>query len=277
MYHGICAGEVEPALFAWQLGVLRNEFELVSLPELLARRSAGSLTGDEAVITFDDGVRNHATVAYPILREHRAPATFFVCPGLMDSGEWIWTQELRCRLHLLPAAALAALCARIGGASPDIEDLVRRAKGLKLGERLEAEAWVRSRTQEFSPTESESARFAPMSWEQVLGFDQNLITIGSHTLRHANLSSLSSEDQRTELSGSRRLLEQRLGRSVDLFCYPNGDTGTGARVWVREHYAAAVTGCAGAVTEADDAWLLPRIPAGETRGLFVRRLYRHHS
>src|SRR3954468_20637445 len=67
MYHGIGEGGVNARLFAWQLDFLRNEFELLSLRELLNRRARGALTGHEVAITFDDGVCNHATTVYPLL------------------------------------------------------------------------------------------------------------------------------------------------------------------------------------------------------------------
>ena len=275
MYHGIGEGGVSAPLFAWQLDFLRREFELMSLRELLARRAQGTLSGREVAITFDDGVRNHVSTVYPLLQAHQAPATFFVCPGLMDSGAWIWNTELRCRLRLLPADARSALAALIGGADVGIEALVARAKGLDLDRRHQAEAWVRERTPGFTATAQQLDHYAPMSWEQLLGLDPALVTIGSHTLNHPILPTLSAEALQEEIDASRRVLEQRLGREVELFCYPNGDNDARVHAVVRERYAAAVTTVPGAVGEHDDLCLLPRIPAGETRGLFVRRLHRH--
>ena len=275
MYHGIGEGGVSARLFAWQLDFLRNEFELMSLRELLNRRAQGALTGHEVALTFDDGVRNHATTVYPLLCAHKAPATFFVCPGLMDSGQWIWNTELRCRLRLLSTEERAPLAALIGSADSGIETLVAQAKSLDLARRREAEAWVRERTTRFAATPQQTDQYAPMSWEQLLGLDPELVTIGSHTLNHPILPTLSADGMREEIDASRRVLEQRLGRQVELFCYPNGDNDARVHALVRSHYDAAVTTVPGAVGGHDDACLLPRIPAGETRGLFVRRLHRH--
>jgi len=275
MYHGIGEGEVGAELFGWQLRLLREEFDLVSLPELLARRSSGRLSGEEVVITFDDGVRNHVTAAYPVLREHKAPATFFVCPGLIESGRWIWNTDMRCRLRLLSEAEREEVAREIGSPAGDTESLIAHAKRLDLQSRQRAEQRVCERTRQFSPSAQQVDRFAPASWEQLASLDPALITIGSHTLNHPILPTLTADDLQREIGDSRHVIAQRLQRSVDLFCYPNGDNDVRAQAAVREHYLAAVTTVPGAVGAGDDPCLLPRIPAGETRGLFVRRLHRH--
>ena len=276
-YHGVSADEVAAEIFSWQLAFLKQNFELISIRELLIRRAGGTIHGDEVAITFDDGIRNHFTVAYPILLAHGAAATFFVCPALIDSGNWIWNHELRCRLNLLKPAERVALMAKIGATSSEVESLVVRAKCLNMEERQHAETWVRVHTRGFAPSTQQLDRYSPMTWKQIAALDPDLITIGSHTLHHPILSRLSTDDLRVEIGESRRMLEQRIGREVDLFCYPNGDFDERAQRIVREHYAAAVTSQTRVVYPDDDDCLLPRIPSGETRGLFVRRLHRHKA
>jgi peptidoglycan/xylan/chitin deacetylase (PgdA/CDA1 family) len=46
--------------------------------------------------------------------------------------------------------------------------------------------------------------------------------IGSHTVNHAILPELSENDARSELSESRRTLEDLLGKRVAAFCFPKG-------------------------------------------------------
>jgi peptidoglycan/xylan/chitin deacetylase (PgdA/CDA1 family) len=275
MYHGVAPDELEQELFEWQLQLLGNEFELVSLAALVERRRAGRLTGEEVAITFDDGVRNHVSVVYPLLQRHRVPATFFVCAGLVDTGRWIWNMELRCRLRLLTDDELRRLAAEVGVSGSEAEALVTHAKRLAVGDRLQFEQRVRERTRQFEPTPGQVDRYAPASWDQLRTLDPELVTIGSHTLNHPILPTLPTEEIDVEIGESRKVLEQRLQREVALFCYPNGDNDLRAQAAVRRHYAAAVTTVPGAVRVSDDICLLPRIPAGRTRGLFMRRLYRH--
>lgn len=47
--------------------------------------------------------------------------------------------------------------------------------------------------------------------------------IGSHTMTHARLSQLPPADLQREVSDSKKLLEDVVGREVSSFCYPYGD------------------------------------------------------
>lgn len=277
MYHGVGEAGPSPQAFAWQLALLRREFEVLSLPDLLSRRAAGRLNGPEVALTFDDGVRNHVSAAYPLLREFRVPATFFVCPGLIESGQWIWNMEMRCRLRLLSERERHALAEQLRSPGRGVEDIVRHAKQLDLPRRQQIQAKVNAATRQFSPSEQQVDRYAPATWEQLQQLDPAIITIGSHTLDHPILPTLPAAQLEVEIGGSRQALETRLQRPVDLFCYPNGDSDPRAQASVRRHYSAAVTTVPGVVTPADDNWLLPRIPAGHTQALFMRRLYRHSA
>lgn len=46
--------------------------------------------------------------------------------------------------------------------------------------------------------------------------------IGSHSMTHRELPSLGRAELRREIRGSKRRLEEELGRPVDTFCYPRG-------------------------------------------------------
>lgn len=63
--------------------------------------------------------------------------------------------------------------------------------------------------------------------ERVMSVDQlrslpDLITVGSHTLTHADLATLGSEEAEIEIGNSRKNLETLLGRPVTLFSFPFG-------------------------------------------------------
>jgi peptidoglycan/xylan/chitin deacetylase (PgdA/CDA1 family) len=274
MYHAIGAEDTPVEIFVHQLQVLRREFELVSLAELLDRRAQRKATGDEVAITFDDGVRNHVTAAYPLLLEHRAPATFFVCPGLMDSGRWIWNTELRVRLRLLSDFERGKLARALALADSGVEAIIQYSKRLKLCDRQQLEAEVQARTREFTPSEAQVERYAAMSWTQASALDPRIVTLGSHGVTHSILTSLSQEQKRVEIASSRQLLERRLGRSADVFCYPNGDYDPGTVALVRDNYRAAVATQSGLVAPDDGSYLLPRIAAAGRMDLFMRRLHR---
>lgn len=246
MLHGVVADEA-PALDR-QLAWLRRHFEPVALSELLARLDEPErITGREVALTFDDGLRNNATVVAPLLRKHGVPATFFVCPALIEQQAWLWNHEARERLRSLgevhPSATVEAM------------------KTLSLPERQEADASLRARTPDFAPTTRQREAFDMMSWDELLALDPQHVTIGSHTLDHPILPTLDEAAIDEQLAGSRALLEDKLQQPVPLFCYPNGSEDDRVRSAARKHYDAAVTTVPGLVRPAADRHGLPRIGA----------------
>ena len=214
------------------------------------------------------------TTAYPALQAAGVPATFFVCPGLVESGRWIWNMEARARLQLLSAADRRQLALQARWPVADIESIVAWAKTLNLANRHEVEESIRQRTRQFMPSEHQLDLFSPMTWEQIQTLNPGLITIGSHTVNHPILTTLSVSEQVDEIVASRQLLEQRLGREVNLFCYPNGGNDTSVVELVRNHYRWAVTTEEDVVRAGADACRLPRVPAADRRALFLKRLHK---
>lgn len=61
-----------------------------------------------------------------------------------------------------------------------------------------------------------------MSLDQLQSLPEELVTIGSHTLTHPMLSTLSEDEARQEIGGSRTKLESTLNRKIRLFSFPFG-------------------------------------------------------
>lgn len=277
MYHTIGPSGIPANVFKGQLDIIQREFEPIALPTLLARYRDGRCTGREVAMTFDDGVRNHLTTAYPLLREAGVPATFFLCSGLVDSGQWIWNMEARVRLSSLGFSDRQALAAREAWPSHDVETLIEWAKGLALPRRQAFEDAVRRQTPAFQPTPAEHDVNSPMTWDEARSLDPDLITIGSHTVSHPILTTLPPQAQAAELTASRARLEEKLGREVDIFCYPNGDSDPGLVEAVRKTYRWAVTTEEAFWGPGRDLCRLPRVPAATHRALFVRRMHKPTS
>lgn len=257
MFHGTPkrdAGKLER-----MLRYLKRSFDIVPLGALVADAgSRGVRFRRQMALTFDDGLRNNFEVAYPVLERLALPATFFLCPGLIESGRWLWNHEARERLKSLPAAAVAELAGAFG-AQPDVEGMVAWMKRQRLPARRRAEEALRCATRSFSPTAVQRQAFDPAGWDEVRRLDPALATVGAHTLTHPILATLLAEEAEAEIAQSRRVLEEKLQRTVDLFAYPNGDVNAAVHEAVRRHYRAAVAVEPGFVEPGCDLHLLPRI------------------
>lgn len=275
MYHGI-APEGAQTLEA-QLRYLGRHFKVVSLEAMVDRLTNGSSSpAHEVVLTFDDGLRNNLTVVHPILRALRLPATFFVCPALVESGAWLWNHEMRCRLLMLALPELAELRMKVLSPGTTVEGMVEWMKTLPILQRRQVEATIRQATLDFRPTDSQRAAFDVMNWDDLLSLDRDFITVGSHTMSHPILTTLSAQEIELEVLESRRRLEERLQRTVDFFCYPNGSYDKRAYQVVRKTYRSAVTTESGVLDgrEELDLHRLPRIPSAESAALTAWRLHR---
>ena len=276
MLHGVDEVVLPVADFEAGMAWLAKRFRVVPLHDMATSIAEGRDPGPdgELALTFDDGLRNQYEMAYPVLRRLGLPATYFVCPELVESRRWIWNQEARSRLHSLAPGALAEFARACGIGTLPIEAMVQRMKALPLKQRMHEEEQLRAASPNFVPSALERQRFEPLTWDEIDRLDPALITIGSHTLSHPILPSLDDTTLVHELTRSREVLEARLKRTVDLFCYPNGDSDSRVRSAVRDVYRAAVTTEYGFVGPSPELRSLPRIPFTASLPLLAWRMHR---
>lgn len=89
-FHNVNDGPVTPIsiqieAFKRAIDWLAEQFTVVRLDELLCRLEQGRPIGGCCVVTFDDGYKDNAEVAAPILLERGVPATFFIASGLVGT------------------------------------------------------------------------------------------------------------------------------------------------------------------------------------------------
>jgi peptidoglycan/xylan/chitin deacetylase (PgdA/CDA1 family) len=97
-YHFVFDDELHE--FQRQLQWLRSEFEPVSLSEAVTRLQRGDVSGNELVVTFDDGFRNQAANAAPLLEEAGVSACFFLVTELVGAPSDRTAEICRRALHL---------------------------------------------------------------------------------------------------------------------------------------------------------------------------------
>jgi peptidoglycan/xylan/chitin deacetylase (PgdA/CDA1 family) len=273
MHHGVTRETARA--FAAQVDYLAARFAIVPLREILQR--LGTREGprpNDLALTFDDGLRNNATIAYPILRRRGVTATFFVCPGLIDAHRWLWNHDARERLASLAPGARAELARAVGAPAAETEPVIEWMKTLDVATRADVETTVRAATPRFAPTRAQRERFDLARWADRRALDPRVVEIGSHTMSHVILAGLGADDAVREVAESRRVLERRLARPVELFAYPNGVYDDQAVAIVRRSYRGAVSTIPAVVGRDDDPHRAPRIPAPDGLPLLAWRLHR---
>lgn len=276
MFHGIGDGVHSTELLEKKIVYLKKHFRIVSIEHMLEKMKAGSALDNEIVLTFDDGLKNNALHAYPILEKYDAAATFYVCSGLIDSGSWLWNHEARERLRSLSSSQRNKLASE-WGCNNDLEDIINWLKSLDIKARTEIEATIRQNTPLFSPTAEQKNAYDMMSWDDLRNLNEKLITIGSHTSNHAIINDLDEDTLKFEILNSQAQLEQKLNRPIKHFCYPNGYFDNIYVDVVKSAYQSAVTTDEGVVSSTDDQYLLRRIPSESSLACFAWRLVRPMS
>jgi peptidoglycan/xylan/chitin deacetylase (PgdA/CDA1 family) len=103
-----------------------------------------------------------------------------------------------------------------------------------------------------------------LTWEQLKKMVNNGIMVGSHTRRHSYLPDLSPAEQRDEIFGSKRIIEQNLSVPTDYFSYPIGGFNQEIKQLVKEAgYQGAVTTNRGNDRLNKDVFELKRIRFGD--------------
>ncbi len=263
MYHSVGpragdpGGELVPpheaGLFERQLRHVVRHYAVVPADRLL--EAVGSRRRGQrfpVAITFDDDLACHATIAAPVLRELRAPATFFLSGASLDEPfsfhferlQRAWDRgvtNLETVVMGAPTSGSASLHA-LGQAMVEMspEDRDRAA------DRLLAETGP-------DPVD------AGMRREQVRALVGAGMKVGFHTFRHDPLTGLTDTQLEEAMVRGRAELAQVTGAPVDVIGYPHGRADEGV---------AAAARAAGfrfgyctrrvPVTPESDPWLLGR-------------------
>ncbi len=107
-----------------------------------------------------------------------------------------------------------------------------------------------------------------LTWRQLSILERRGITIGSHTVSHADLTTLDDAHALAELRDSRAALERHLGHHVQWFAYPYGSENERVMALVRRaRYVLAVTTKAGSTQSAAAPLELRRYEIRDTTGV----------
>ena len=197
----------------------RGEWLRGSVASCLEERNG---SGRALLLTFDDGYRDFLLEALPVLEATETPCILFVVTDLFEPGRAPFEHRL---------AALVAALDRVR--IPGVGEVQTGSVAEKDRVYRDLYAMWRSHTPD-SRNEAllalaETNRIAPkapdefLSWDELRELDRHpLVTIGSHTRRHPLLTSLATPEAREEIAGSKAILEEELGHSVDCFSYPYG-------------------------------------------------------
>ncbi len=117
-----------------------------------------------------------------------------------------------------------------------------------------------------------------MNWDQVRVLHDAGWTIGSHSMNHAILSSLSAEESKRQIQRSQAIIVEEIGAACPLIAYPYGTPGTvserEANFCLEAGYQNAFMNVTGLANPEADPFMIPRtkILGSDSRFVFRRSL-----
>lgn len=281
MFHGVEAEPLSPP--CWhvldattlrrELEYVRRYFNVLPLEEALERLHAGRLPERAAALTFDDGTRNLATHAAPVLREVGLPAAVFLATGPMGTGEALWPDRLWLAFARTKAPDVDLTAIGLGprslrsaaGRGEAYAATVERFKDLPDADRI---AQLKSLVGTLGPEfDAYDGPFQLLSWDEAHALASNgRVTLHPHSVTHPILSRCPDEKVEREVFESCAVLEHETGRAPTVFAYPNGrpqDFDERAKRALRRRGVRwALSTSEGFAHRDCDPLALPRIPIG---------------
>lgn len=280
-YHGVAPDQsarqkswllLPQAEFEQQILYLKDRYQVVPFSEAARKLAEGvPFETPTACVTFDDGYKNNATVAAPILMRHSIPATIYLATGLIGSKEILWMPRLeramasssRPRLRLtdfglgvfpLGGLWMESFVQLVGV----LYRMPRHRRGKILSaavQRLDANL------------DADLSAFEMMSWDDVAALESTgFFEFGGHTVSHQILRPLSEGEIEREIGQSIQDVAEHSQRPQTTFAYPNGtieDFDDRAKECLRRHgILAAVSTIEGVNSSRSDRFALRRVVVG---------------
>ncbi len=212
--------------FDWQVAYIKRHYHPMTFADIAGRLQANAaLPKKPVVLTFDDGFADNYVNAFPILRQHGVPATFFVSTGYIGERGTFWFNQIARLINANPGREFVI---PIGEFAIPADGETRSDFTLELLDRIKLEpndvrlAIIESMQRQLGRDEPGDALAAPMTWEQVVEMSDGGMEIGSHTVTHPILTQISPEQLIREISDSKREIEAKTGRRVHCISYPEG-------------------------------------------------------
>jgi len=183
--------KVNPKYFEKQTQHLIKHYNVIPLSKVSSQNK------NAVVITFDDGYKNNLLYAYPILKKYNLTATVFVTCEFIDQNTFTWWDRLEYSKKCVDFQRIKTLHPN------NIEKEVAEITGLRKNSKKPEE-------------------YDFMNWDDLKTIS-DVFEIGSHTLTHPILTIIPLEDAGREIFESKKQIEERLGKPINSFAYPNGD------------------------------------------------------
>ena len=200
-----------------------NGYQFISLDRLLEILKKKEITKKNIVFTIDDGYLDNYNYAYPIFKKHNVPFTIYITSSFPNESAILWwyiLEDLIIENETIELLNITIACKTIQekiNAFSQIREIIINLKTTDFLSDLK---------QLFSKYEIDwfkQCKEKTMTWKQIIELsNDNLVTIGSHTINHLTLNKLSEKNIINEIIDGNGIIEEKIIQKVNHFAYPFG-------------------------------------------------------
>lgn len=234
----------------------KHKYNVITLAEYITALKEHRNTYKTVVFTVDDGFRDFYLNAYPIFRDFDYTATVFLTSDFIERKLFLWWNQVEFAIDT--TMHMEVDLEFIGYNTFMVDDEQKRSKVTKLiiehlkklpnDTKLTIIERLIDRL-EVDISDQPVGIYTPLTWDEIIEMSKHRIDFHPHTKTHPIMTRIPYKKKLAELSESKRILENKLNRGLDIFCYPNGgldDFDEETIKALRETgYTAAVMGIAG--------------------------------
>jgi len=223
VYHRFSA---DPTKLAVQCEHIRRHFQPVSMQRVADSLDGGPPLPNYAVaVTVDDGYRDFLVHGQSVFSQYGIPVTVFLITGFIDRELWPWWDKVTYMFRRTSRSVISFQGNELNIKADVVRVVDVVTKYLKRVPSNVRNASIKELAHELKVRLPEDAPsdYEPLAWDEVRELHSAGVEFGAHTRTHPILSGISEEiELNEEIAGSKRRLDEQLGRVTMHFAYPNG-------------------------------------------------------
>ena len=211
------------------------------------------------------------------MKKYNATASIFISSHYIGNDELFWWDKLSyylefCKLDRIELPGLGVI--DLGSKVLRHQAYVSLNKKLKGVDEFEKQGLIDCLARQTRVEEPHgAARKLILDWQEIAIMANDGLDIGSHTINHAILTSLSPPEVEAEIVESKQEIEDRIQRPVLSFAYPNGNYESGFKTYLMKHgYKCAAIVANRLLRNGENPYELPRISGLEDINQFKMNL-----
>ena len=219
--------------FERHIEYLSNRFNVISLGDYMNYRAKNmAIPPHSVVITLDDGFRDNYYNAVSILKKYQVTATFFLIGNALTKEGDIWIHRLYYLLDGLDykkfyimISKKESLRIKLTSNMDKKKTLKRVKKFLESSNNEQKKMFFEQLKEKYQAANNGAEPLYKKEYlkkEEIVKMLKKGFSVGGHSLTHQDLKNLDYEEKVEEISGSRLLLDDIIGKKYLPFAYPYG-------------------------------------------------------